>query len=103
MGASIANTSCIATAFVVHFVIYCTRRYGALCAPSSSSCGGLLYAAFGCNFGTFGPNWFVVAPNNSFIVTGSTFLGLFRVWFLTFSNLKHIFVMKKGLAMYKYR
>jgi hypothetical protein len=33
-----------------------TKRYGALRAPSSSSCGELCNAPFGCKLGTFGPN-----------------------------------------------
>jgi hypothetical protein len=54
---------CVLGTMYCYFVLY-TRRYGALRAPSSSFCGGLLKAAFGCNLRTFGPNLFVVALTN---------------------------------------
>jgi hypothetical protein len=48
----------------IFFFFNNTRRYGALRAPSYSSCRGLLEAAFGCNFRTFGSNLFVVYLTN---------------------------------------
>jgi hypothetical protein len=64
-----------------------TWRYGVLRTPSSSSCGGLLNAAFSCNLGTFGPNLFVVAPTNHFAgFFVVAILGVFLFWLLESVN-----------------
>ena len=91
-------------------------KFGLLCGPPSSSCGGLvafghLKVAFGHLGGPFGPSqWFFVFRMGIFggvsfltfcdlrlILSFSILKGHFWVWFLSFENFKSCFGIRMGI------